>query len=761
MISHMHKKNKSSTSIKERRAFILFSSAIVICMILAFLIIIISSNRIIDSSRDMVRSQVSYTNSTLERNFSNYYGLCSILGIDQTIAEFSVFDTNTDADIMMVKGYTIMKKLAALASIYGEDINNLAVYFPESDSIVTMTRILLSDKVYLYFDNVENDRIRNIRESPVGTNYYLDISQKGGNHTVIIRNTNASQGKQVYIIIEFNLKTTLERLTEFGNDMQVILQDSAGNIYVSSDTEDMPDYGSLFSSAEQNQRYTLDGSNYYAETSLKRFEGVSAVVATPLDALQNLQNNIILVVILTACLMFCMVFYLDISINRKVFMPLEAFRDANEKDAVNIATLVGQVNHDISNLKTQNLRYQQERKQMLPLALKRIINRLLEETDIPQQATLAYSCLTLASIDDAAYYAMYAIGCTDDPRKILEMPKDNNSQSRMQFFHFIINNVMDELIFTTYPGIVAPMRKNWFLVLLPCESESVARDIEERNQKITAFFKDKFEMSIVTTEVILENGTTYFSHHLQEIQNNILFLEFWGDGSKVVQDNSQKKNFLYYCNLVQKLAEKANGGNLETVVKLLDDVLDNALPLDIQSIQQSRDRLRTLSSIAVTSIKDRYSGTPEFLADLELDRLQSYTTLNSFREEFLRILDIICQSDLENSESGVINNRMAEIKEYVATHYADNNLNVTSLAKQFNYSVPYLSHTFKEVYNLNLLEYIQRVRISAAKELLVNHPVKEVVTMAGFWDEQALVRVFRKYEGISPAEYKKLVTYNM
>lgn len=760
MISHTYKKNKPSITIKERRAFLLFSLAIVIFMIFASLIILVNANKIIDSSRDMVRSQVSYTNSSLERNFSNYYGLCSIMGIDQTIAEFSVFDTNTDADIMMLKGYTIMKKLAALVSVYGEDINHLAVYFPESDSVVTMTRTLLHDEVNKYFDHVENERIRNIRSNPIGTNYYLDSSQKGGNHTVIIRNTNTGQGKQVYIIIEFNLKTTLERFTEFGNNIQVILRDSVGNIYVNSNIDDIPDYDSLFNSAEQKQEYTLAGSSYYAETSLKRFEGVSAVIATPLDALQNLQNNILFVVILTACLVFYMLCYLGISINRKVFTPLETFKDTHEKEAVNIATLVGQVNHNISALKTQNLRYQQERKQMLPLALGRIVNRLLEETDVSQQATLAYSCLTLASIDDAAYYAMYAIGCTDDPRKILEVPKDN-SQSRMQFSHFIINNVMEELIFTAYPGIVAPMINNWFLVLLPCESESDAGNIEELNQKIKLFFKDYFEMTLVTTDVILDNGTAYFTNHLQEIQNNFLFLEFWGDGNKVVQDNSQKRNFLYYCNMIQKLTEKANDGNYEMYRKLLDEVLENALPLDIQSIQQSRDRLRTLSSIAVTSIKDRYSDAPEFLMDLDLDRLQACTTMNSFREEFLRILDMICQADLDNSKLGIINNRMAEIKEYVTTHYADNDLNVTSLARKFNYSVPYLSHTFKDVFSLNLLEYIQRVRVNAAKELLVDHPVKEVVTMTGFWDEQALVRVFRKYEGISPAEYKKLVTYKI
>lgn len=592
----------------------------------------------------------------------------------------------------------------------------------------------------------------------MGTSYYLDNAETGGNHTVIIRNTCTREGKQVYIIIEFNLKIALEHLTEYGKNVHVVLRDSDGDIYATSDWGTMADYDAMYHSAEQNQKYSYNGSNYYVETSLNRFVGVSAVVATPLDALQFLQINIILVVALTTCLMSFMVFYLGISMNQKVFVPLEAFRAAQE-DAVDVTTLVGQVNHQITNLKTQNMRYRKERKQLLPLALGRILGRILEETDHSQQATLAYSCLTLASMDDAAYYAMYAIYCTKDPRKVLETPKEQSRRSRMQFFQFIIENVMEDIFFDTYPGVVAPMKNNWLLVLLPCASESDVQEIKKGNQKMTAFFKDHFEMSLITTDVILENGTNYFAEHLRHLQNNVLFLEFWGEGNQAVRDNSQKKDFLYYCNMVRQLTEKASGGDLQIAVKLLDDVLNNALPLDIQSVLQSRDRLQTLATIAVTYIKDKYSGSPEFLEDLDLASLQSCTTLGSFRTEFLRILSTLCQSNQMNSETSVINNRMAEIKEYVTAHYMDNNLNVTSLASQFDYSVSYLSHTFKSVYNINLLEFIQRLRVSAAKDLLANHTVKEAAVQAGFWDEQALIRVFRKYEGISPAEYKKLGAY--
>ena len=55
---------------------------------------------------------------------------------------------------------------------------------------------------------------------------------------------------------------------------------------------------------------------------------------------------------------------------------------------------------------------------------------------------------------------------------------------------------------------------------------------------------------------------------------------------------------------------------------------------------------------------------------------------------------------------------------------------------------------------MNLLEYIHKTRISAAKIFLKEYPVKDACIMSGFTDTQSFVRIFRKYESITPAEYR-------
>ena len=72
----------------------------------------------------------------------------------------------------------------------------------------------------------------------------------------------------------------------------------------------------------------------------------------------------------------------------------------------------------------------------------------------------------------------------------------------------------------------------------------------------------------------------------------------------------------------------------------------------------------------------------------------------------------------------------------------------------------YLSRAFKDGTGTNLLEFIQRTRIAAAKKLLQEYAVKEVSTMVGFADAQSFVRTFRKYESVSPAEYKRNCSFS-
>lgn len=91
------------------------------------------------------------------------------------------------------------------------------------------------------------------------------------------------------------------------------------------------------------------------------------------------------------------------------------------------------------------------------------------------------------------------------------------------------------------------------------------------------------------------------------------------------------------------------------------------------------------------------------------------------------------------------------IKENIETE-----LELEKVANNFGLSVYYFSRTFKEVTGINFSEYVNKCRIDIAKELLSNGElsIKEVCYKVGYNDPNYFSKVFKKYEGISPVNFK-------
>lgn len=87
--------------------------------------------------------------------------------------------------------------------------------------------------------------------------------------------------------------------------------------------------------------------------------------------------------------------------------------------------------------------------------------------------------------------------------------------------------------------------------------------------------------------------------------------------------------------------------------------------------------------------------------------------------------------------------------------YSDPTLGLASLASQLNVTGPYLSRAFKKEYQQGISEYINKVRIGHAKELILrgNLNMKEIALRVGFSSDVNFIRVFKKYENTTPGRF--------
>ncbi len=97
---------------------------------------------------------------------------------------------------------------------------------------------------------------------------------------------------------------------------------------------------------------------------------------------------------------------------------------------------------------------------------------------------------------------------------------------------------------------------------------------------------------------------------------------------------------------------------------------------------------------------------------------------------------------------------------YVLENYADPGLGVNTIAAHFAVSSFYLSKVFKASYKHTLVDFIHEYRLEKAKELIKTNQYSfaEISEILGYNHIRTFNRVFKKYIGATPSEYKKSIT---
>ncbi len=128
-------------------------------------------------------------------------------------------------------------------------------------------------------------------------------------------------------------------------------------------------------------------------------------------------------------------------------------------------------------------------------------------------------------------------------------------------------------------------------------------------------------------------------------------------------------------------------------------------------------------------------------------------------EEFLRILDLLIEKleSFLNEEDVLDGEKIRNMRAYIAEHYNEN-LTLALLADQFGFSYHYLSYYFNKQAKEGFSEYLNKIRIKKACELLSGNEcsVSEISRMIGYSDHAYFSRVFKKMIGQTPSQYRRI-----
>lgn len=260
----------------------------------------------------------------------------------------------------------------------------------------------------------------------------------------------------------------------------------------------------------------------------------------------------------------------------------------------------------------------------------------------------------------------------------------------------------------------------------------VGREVSVLSKIQTAYTSAK---DTVNKRLILGGGVIYFASEEQT-------------GARKNSDAGQLPEEAIIKSLYQ--------GDIGQIHKYVDDLYAPFLDLMLADVKKLNKMHLNLFVLLHKELEKKEIDSSRVL-DNEFslyNKIQTFDTIEEMKAFLLENI-LLCMKALEQ-QSGIGNEKiMIRAKEYIEQNVGFH-LTLESVAEHVNFSPAYFSKFFKNEEGLNFIDYVNKVRIEEAKRLLdQNVKTADICDKIGFADVKHFYKTFKKWEGITPGQYKK------
>jgi two-component system, response regulator YesN len=352
-----------------------------------------------------------------------------------------------------------------------------------------------------------------------------------------------------------------------------------------------------------------------------------------------------------------------------------------------------------------------------------------------------------------------------------------NEMERRRLIQFIITNVVEELVGQHgHAGYVSEVDDMMVcLVSLDMQDSeewkgSLRRIAAEAQQFLLRFQMD-LTVAISGAHPSLSGIAEAYQEALDAMEYKMVLgkqeIIMYGDIRR--EPGSPPENgYSYSLQAEQQLIHTIKLGQAAQAAALMKETLDRNLQRPHVSVTLARCLIFDLAGTmvkAIHEIGDKDGGMPADNPDW-MEKLMACDTVSEMRRELLALLEQVCLYAAAKKEAHQSRERQEMLRElvdrvsaHIRSSYADPNLNVNAIGESFGLKGSYLSKLFKEQTGEGLLDFIHSVRIGAAKAILTGEQdaaVADIPCRVGYLDAASFIRVFKKYEGITPGKYREL-----
>lgn len=353
----------------------------------------------------------------------------------------------------------------------------------------------------------------------------------------------------------------------------------------------------------------------------------------------------------------------------------------------------------------------------------------------------------------------------DFSNSYFEINKVNiSSDETIKNAQFIMKNIIEEMIKEIgYGYFVVVNDIPACLINIKLEENKdlkqiIYSTIVKAKEYIESKFGIYFSASISNVYSTIDDIDKAYQEAIEVLEYQMLI----GNNKIILYDEIKSAKVKYskqnnYISEGQQFSNCIRAGDYKNAKIILSEIFKTNFLEPLNSIQMSKCRMFNLINIMLVTISENTTIDNDYIESLNIDtQLFKCKSISELQEKMMFIIDKLDKYIEEKKEINY-NGLLQNIINFIDINISNVDLSVSMIADNFNISIVNLSKFFKKNTGIGMLDYINKLRIEKAKMIIKveDLSIKEIGERVGYYNSAAFIRVFKKYEGITPGKHKE------